>query len=359
VRVRGGHPKYIVEDDILDDDTLYSETKRKRATEYHFSVPSNMITPGGQIVVVGTPFHMKDVYASIEATGKYAVATFPAFDDRGRALFSMRYDVVALENKRQEIGPTRFAREFMCKPLTDEASYFPSKLFEGAEVRLPYVLGLDWKYWTEKGCERYTGVDIAMSAEVGADWFVVFTIAVDEQGVRHIANIRRKQGLGLQAQLDILRDENTLMRPAVFHIEANQAQRIIPDEAIRTTDLPIRRFFTTGVQPKLEWKRGMTSISMGKHNLDRGVPSLRMSLENKKWRIPRGDANSIELTDTWIGEMGCISFEDGQVLSVGEHDDTVMACLPPGQLVTTARGMVPIEDVGLTDRVRTQDECGR
>jgi hypothetical protein len=49
-------------------------------------------------------------------------------------------------------------------------------------------------------------------------------------------------------------------------------------------------------------------------------------LENKKWRIPRGDAHSIELTNLWMGEMSSIGWIDGKVQSVGDHDDSVMAC---------------------------------
>jgi hypothetical protein len=104
---------------------------------------------------------------------------------------------------------------------------------------------------------------------------------------------------------------------------------VFSDEIIRTTDLPVRKFFTTGVggtQPLSPYKKGATSIAVNKHHLDRGVPGLRLSLENKKWRIPRGDRRSIDLTDTWIGEMGAVGWIDGKVQSVGEHDDLVMAC---------------------------------
>jgi hypothetical protein len=73
------------------------------------------------------------------------------------------------------------------------------------------------------------------------------------------------------------------------------------------------------------WKKGATSIAVNKHHLDRGVPGLRISLEHKKWRIPRGNEHSIELTDLWIGEMGAIGWINGKVQSIGDHDDIAMA----------------------------------
>jgi hypothetical protein len=327
VRVRGGHPHAIVCDDLLDDDCLYSETRRRKAAEYFFSVPTNMINPVmGQMIVIGTPFTQDDLYSKIKKTGEYVCLSFPARDKAtGKPLFPERYSAAALKKKEQEIGPARFSREFLVMPVTDLSSLFPSHLFDGTDIRLPYVLGLPHSYWAERGCTLFSGVDIAMSAEVGADYFVIFTIAVDPQGVRWIANITREKGVGFDRQLQYLEEEYALMRPDCMYIEANQAQRFVPQEMIRKTSVPIRYFFTSGVDPKQPWKKGMTVLTQNKHSLDRGVPSLRMGLENRKWRMARGDENSIYLTDVWKGELACISYEDGKIISAGEHDDVAMA----------------------------------
>jgi hypothetical protein len=101
-----------------------------------------------------------------------------------------------------------------------------------------------------------------------------------------------------------------LYEPGIIFVEANQAQRIFGDELIRTTDLPIKHY-TTGSE---------------KNSLDKGVPSLRVLLENGKFRIPRGDKRSVELTNTWVEEMRSFTWVDGKLQSVAAHDDTVMAC---------------------------------
>lgn len=326
VKVRGGHPRWIMVDDGLSDEDIYSETIRNRNIDYFKSAITNMIVPGGQIGVVGTPMHYGDLYGALKDTGEYHCRKYPAIDKDGRILFPERYSKERLERRKRELNsPSKFAREFLCQPLTDEASLFPSTLFNGPDVRLPYRLGLPASYWEERGCLRYTGVDFAMSSSASADWTVIFTVAVDARGNRWLANMRRGKGWGFQRQLDEIKDEYTLMRPEIIHAEANQMQRIFTDEIVRETDLPIRKFYTAGVQPKQPWRKGMASLTMGKHHIDRGVPSLRISLENRKWRIPRGDENSIELTDIWMGEMMAMSWQNGQVISVGDHDDTVMA----------------------------------
>lgn len=324
-KVRGGHPYWIIVDDGLTDEAIYSETIRRRIIDYFLSAITNMIVPGGQIGVCGTPMHFADLYYHLKSTGEYYHKQYPAIDRRGRILFPERYDRERLEKRKRELNSlARFAREFLCQPLSDEASLFPSHLFEG-EIRQPYTLGLPAEYWEELGMPRFTGIDFAMSSSARADRTIILTIAVDGFGNRWLANIRVGEGWGFQRQLDEIKEENELMKPDVVHAEANQMQRIFSDEVIRTTDIPIRKFFTSGVQPKMPWRKGMASITMNKHHLERGVPSLRMSLENGKWRIPRGDRKSIDLTDMWMGEFQAMSWQDGNVVSVGEHDDHVMA----------------------------------
>lgn len=326
VKVRGGHPRWIIVDDGLSDEDIYSETVRTRNIDYFKSAITNMIVPGGQIGVVGTPMHFSDLYGALKDTGAYYCKKYPAIDKKGRILFPERYSKERLESRKRELNsPSKFAREFLCQPLTDDASLFPSTLFQGGKVRIPYRLGLPASYWEERGWIRYTGVDFAMSSSASADWTVIFTVAVDDVGNRWLANIRRGKGWAFQRQLDEIKEEYVLMRPDVIHAEANQMQRIFTEEIIRETDLPIRKFYTAGVQPKQPWRKGMGSLTMGKHHIDRGVPSMRISLENGKWRVPRGDEYSIELTDIWMGELMAMSWQNGQVISVGDHDDTVMA----------------------------------
>jgi hypothetical protein len=330
VKIRGAHPDYGICDDVLNDDDIYSETIRRRNTDYFLSAISGMFHQSKQLIVVGTPLHQADLYSQLKETGVYECRSYPAENPKtGQVLWPARYNLADLHAKKKELkSAARYAREFLCQPLSDEASLFPSKLFEGSDVRLPYCLGLPAEHWERMGAVRYIGVDIAMSAEAGADYFVIFTVAVNAKGERWLVNIRRGHGWSFTRQIDEIKEECYLQRPEVVHIEANQAQRVWSDEIIRTTSIPVRRFFTIGIggrQPPRGWRKGATNVSVNKHHIDRGVPGMRISLENRKWRIPRGDQRSIELTDAWIGEMGAMGWINGKVQSVGSHDDMVMA----------------------------------
>jgi hypothetical protein len=246
-KVRGAHPNWIVVDDGLNDETMYSELVRKKQIDYFYSAITNMIVPGGQIIVVGTPFHSADLYADLAQNPEYEFRRTPAIwtDDSGkeRALWPDRYPLSALVHKRNEIGSVRFTREFMCEPISDDMSLFPSYLFVGEPVEQPTIkLGMPKEFWDELGVTPFTGVDFALSSSVQADYTVIWTMGLDKYGNRWIMDIVRGKGIPYQQQLSKMNERGKLYEPALMFLEANQAQRIFGDELIRTTDLPIKLF---------------------------------------------------------------------------------------------------------------------
>lgn len=307
-KVRGFHPDYIVCDDVLNDETIYSEMIRRKQTDYFYTAVSNMVVPGGQLIVVGTPLHKSDLYRDLKDNDEYEYCEYPSTPEK--PLWAERYSVEALQRKKREIGSVRFTREFAVNPVSDDMSLFPVRLFRGDPIeQFNITLGMPVEFWEKAGIIRFIGVDLAMSASVSADFTVIWTMGLDDFGNRWIIDIQRKRGLPYQEQLSLI---NTVARkydPALIFIEDNAMQRIFGDELIRTTDLPIRKFTTT----------------LQKNSLDKGVPSLRVLLENGKFRIPRGDKHSVEQTDIWIDEMRSFTWQDGKLLSVGGHDDTVLA----------------------------------
>lgn len=315
-KVRGGHPVFIVGDDMLNDETAFSETTRLKEIDYFYNAITNMIVPGGQIIVVGTPFHHQDLYGDLKKNKEYVVREFAAIIDEHlpsrRALWPDRYSLALLDRKRDEIKSLRFAREFMCQAVTDLASLFPTTLFKGNPTEQMNVrLGMPWQWWEEHGIKkRFIGVDFALSTETGLDYTVIFVMGLDAAGNRWVLDIIRDRGMAYGEQLSRIVDAARKYNPQMIFVESNQAQKIFGNELIQTTDLPIRHFVT----------------GSEKHSLEKGLPSLRVLLENRKFRIPRGDEKSIEKTDIWIDEMRSHTVSSGRILSVGEHDDTAMAC---------------------------------
>lgn len=347
-KVRGAHPDWIVVDDGLNDEDAYSEIVRRKNIDYFFTAITNMIVPGGQIIVVGTPFHAADLYSELKKNPRYHFAKFSAVvttDGVQHALWPERYalndeDQAALEAKgviveslakrALEIGPIRFAREFRCDPVSDDMSLFPERLFRGQDVEIPgAVLGAPRRVWASAGIlSFYVGVDIALSSTTGADYFVIFVLGLDAQGNRWIVDLQREKGLSYQEQLSRITATGRRYAPDLIYIEANQMQRVWGDELIRTTDLPIAKFYTTGGGMSAKARRRNlpkgNTVSANKNSLEGGVPGLRVPLENRKLRVPRGDTHSVEMTDLFVEEMKAFTWSDNKLQGVGAHDDLVM-----------------------------------
>jgi hypothetical protein len=277
-----------------------------------FVVPVGHSFVSNGIVSHNTPFHQADLYADLSANEEYLFKRYQALQGAEETpLWPGRYDKERLEAKRREIGTIRFTREFQCEPVADDMSLFPLALFKGAPTEVfTLTLGMAKEIYERLGVTIFMGVDFAMSSSAQADYTVIWVMGVDKWGNRWIIDIQRGKGLPYQTQLSMINELGHKYDPALVFLEANQMQRIFGDELIRTTDLPIKQF-VTGAQ---------------KNTLDKGVPSLRVLLENGKFRIPRGDKRSIELTNIWIEEMRAFTWVEGALKSVGTHDDTVMGC---------------------------------
>lgn len=314
-KIRGAHPDYLVLDDVLNDEDMWSETVRMKHIEYYKSAIVNMVPPHGQICNVGTPYHLADLWGWLRKNEAYVFKTYPGIipaNDNGgveRALFPWRYSLEDLYGKKKEIGSVAFAREILCQPISDDMAIFPSYLFpplyaENLVLR-PSIAEIE-----ALGLTVFMGVDIARSASVGADYMVLFTIGVDILGNHRLLDIERHKGMAFNDQLDRLKIVADTYRVDLIYIEANQMQQVWTDEMVRTTDIPVKGFVTT---------------AQNKYPLDKGVPSLRILLENRKVIIPRGDEYSVTQTDIWMQECQQFAYYEGKLQGVGEHDDTVMA----------------------------------
>lgn len=327
--IRGGHYKWAVVDDILRDDAMYSARIRERGIDKYLSVVEPMVEPGGQIVVIGTPFHATDLYAHLASTGAYTCLTLPAEDEHGDPLWPARYSREELRKRRQTCGPIRYAREYLCRPMSDDASLFPSHLWEVPGVRQPYSLGLPARVWQERGFRTFMGVDLALSSSVGADYFVAFVVAQDPTtGDRWVVDILRRKGLDYQDQVDLVVRAARRYGCGLVLIEANQYQRVIPKMVARTSDVPVRAFYTTSrnvLKQITTQHRGMAAqYSAGRNNLDHGVPGLRILFENGKVRVPWAP-DTRDVVTHWLDELSSFSWVEGKLRGVGAHDDTVMA----------------------------------
>ena len=311
--VRGAHPYWIVVDDGLKDNVIYSQLQRQKSIDYFHSVIMNMLVPGGQIIVVGTPFHASDLYGDLKSKSKTAtgsdkgwfVIEYPAIFPDGRILWPQRWGFLDLMEKRTTQGNIIFSRENLCRPITNESSIFPLKVLERSLVGMEnYTLVNNVDDFPMKFSKVVVGCDFSISANVGADYTVFTVWGVTEDREMYLLHMYRDKGKTFHEQMQVLRGINVHFRPHCMVLEQNTFQQIFVQESDKQ-GMPVIGH-TTGID---------------KYDLKTGWPGIAILMERGKMHIPVGDKYSEDMKDLIFSDLGSVAFTDKGLCSVSEHDD--------------------------------------
>jgi hypothetical protein len=320
-KIRGLHPKWVVLDDFLNDSSLYSQEQRDRYWNIFSGVIYPALTPGGQMVIIGTPFFELDLYGTLKKANadsiakgekqRFGIFEYPAIFPDGTLLFETRHSYDSIMEKKALLGEIVFSREIMVQPLADGATLFPYDILRKS------IIGQDEVDVVENidSCkEKYemivVGCDFAISSGIGSD-YSVFTIGgVDARGKIHILNTWRKRGVKYGGQIAALKMINRRFRPDVFVLETNGMQEIFL-QLVEEAGLPAVGDFT-GAEKKDMYK---------------GVPALAVLFEQGGIKFPYGTQKAKDLTDLYFSELNSMTFiqDKGKLESVGQHDDTSMS----------------------------------
>ena len=311
--VRGAHPYWIVVDDGLKDNVIYSQLQRQKSIDYFHSVIMNMLVPGGQIIVVGTPFHASDLYGDLKSKSKTAtgsdkgwfVIEYPAIFPDGRILWPQRWGFLDLMEKRTTQGNIIFSRENLCRPITNESSIFPLKVLERTLVGMEnYTLVNNVDDFPMKFSKVVVGCDFSISANVGADYTVFTVWGVTEDREMYLLHMYRDKGKTFHEQMQVLRGINVHFHPHCMVLEQNTFQQIFVQESDKQ-GMPVIGH-TTGID---------------KYDLKTGWPGIAILMERGKMHIPIGDKYSEDMKDLIFSDLSSVAFTDKGLCSVSEHDD--------------------------------------
>lgn len=307
--VRGAHPGYIMVDDGLKDNVIYSKTQRQKSIEYFHAVIMNMIVPGGQVGVVGTPFHANDLYGDLKSKSGWHVREYPAIFPDGTILWRERWGFEELLEKRETQGNLIFSRENLVKPVTNESTIFPMDVIERSYVGMQSVNFVNNREAYKIKFDRVvTAIDFSISSNVGADYTVMITAGVDEKDDIYLMNITRFKGKKFSEQMAAMRNININFRPDVMVLEQNVFQQIFVHQGAEE-GLPVVGH-TTGTN---------------KYDLKAGLPSVALLYEMGKIKCPRGNDFDKDMGDLLASELSSVTWTDKGLEGVGENDDCAMS----------------------------------
>ena len=303
--VRGAHPYYIVVDDGLKDNVIYSSMQRQKSIDYFHSVIMNMLVPKGQIITVGTPFHAQDLYGDLKTKKGWFVIEYPAIFPNGKILWPQRWNYKDLMEKRATQGNIIFSRENLCRPIVSDSSIFPLSILKNSLIRMDnYSLVRSRDDYFKKFDKVVAGCDFAISSGVAADYYCFSVWGIDEEKGMWLMSLNIGKGKTYEEQLQILKSINVHFRPNVMVFESNVFQQIF-SEGANKYGMPVVPH-NTGVE---------------KNDLSKGWPTLAIMFERNQIHIPTGDENSRKMKDMIFDQLGSVAFTDHGLQSVGSHDD--------------------------------------
>jgi hypothetical protein len=304
--VRGAHPYWIIVDDGLKDNVIYSQLQRQKSIDYFHSVIMNMLVPNGQIIVVGTPFHANDLYGDLKTKKGWFVIEYPAIFPDGRILWPQRWSFKDLMDKKNTQGNIIFSRENLCRPIVSDSSIFPLDILKRSLIRMDnYTLVRNRDDYPMKFSKVVVGADFAISSKVGADYYCFTVFGIDEDNGMWLLNIYIGKGKSYDEQLQILKGINVKFRPDVMVFESNVFQQIFTDSAMKY-GMPVVPH-NTGAE---------------KNDLSKGWCAIALMFERAMIHIPTGDKYSLDMKDVIFEQLSSVAFTDNAGLaSVGSHDD--------------------------------------
>tara|TARA_R100000152_G_C6775489_1_gene203922 strand:+ start:1068 stop:2420 length:1353 start_codon:yes stop_codon:yes gene_type:complete len=302
--VRGAHPDLILCDDILWGTT---DTELSRVASWFYEVLTPTLHHTAQLCIVGTPFTPTDLYTELERRDGYLVETYPAINEKGVALWPERWSLEALDERRKDMPAIAFTREYLCEPMDDMSSLFPSTILQAAKNR---DLILSERSTGDPDDQYFVGWDPAISSDRQADYTVMVVLRRPSSNPEQLelVHVLRRKGMDFRAQINEIQRINSRFGPEVIELESNHFQRVFATELRADTDLPVKTFIST--------KQRRESLLMG----------LVMRFENGQLILPWGDERSRDVTSTLERELLMFGMSKrGRLQSIARHDDFAMA----------------------------------
>lgn len=223
-------------------------------------------------------------------------------------LWTAKWGKEALLEKRTAMGAREFDRGYRQRAIADEDLLFRKEWIDNALDRslcVPDSVTKDsfWYKWV-----RDAGVDLAIAtADKEADFFSITGIITTKDWHRWIMCNTFTRGLSFGQQVSLLVEHQDRYAFDVMTVERNGYQESI-----------VRHIQESGVSGGKIPIRGYHTGRLSKVDLELGIPSIAVELEQGRWHIPYGDARSRRMMESTIEELR-------QYPSPGVHDDAVMS----------------------------------
>lgn len=288
----------IIDDPIKNREEANSEIYRRKTWEWFTSTAFTRLEPNGVAIVMHTRWHMLDLSGMILANPELAKMTkhlhFPALADEDQLpyrrvnepLWRTRYDMNALADIRNTIGPYDWASLYQGNPIATEIQEFKPPWFrETNELQISMM-----------NCRRFLTIDTAFSKKASADYTGFCDNSVNQENFWHLRAWRSK--LSPEELVD-----------AIFTLFKNNKYEAIGIE--KTT-------YTDGLKPYLDAEQRKRGVFLPIVELKHNQTAKEVRIRGL---IPRYASNSV-----FHVKGSCTALEEEMAqFPVGIHDDVLDA----------------------------------
>ena len=176
----GMHPDVIIMDDLVSERNVTTDDQMQKVQD-HYKYSLSLLEIGGLILVIGTRYHMADLYGELINSEALDTLVRPAINANGENYFPTRLSKEYLTDMRKEQGSYIFSCQYMLDPVNPDDAIFKKQFIQ---------------YWDDleklpKMKESYITVDPAISKNERADYSVIMRTGIDEKKRRFVMDYKR------------------------------------------------------------------------------------------------------------------------------------------------------------------------
>lgn len=173
----GMHPDVIIMDDLVSEATVTTpEQRNKTKTHYRFSL--SLLERNGLQVVIGTRYHMDDLYDELLKNEGFNCIVRPAILPNGKCYFPSKYPMEVLAELKRDQGADIYNSQYLLDPTNEEDAVFRIgnlNYYTDDSLRLD----IDGNYVGKlKFQEVYILTDLAITQNKRSDYTVIMIVGI-------------------------------------------------------------------------------------------------------------------------------------------------------------------------------------
>ncbi len=235
------HFDLIICDDIVDEENSRTELQREKLRIWFFKTLLPCLEPDGELCVVGTRYHYRDLYAHLIETGFVpSVTIIRAIDAGGESPWPEKFPVERLERIRREAGTVIFNAQYQ----------------NDTEAMKGAVFKEEWlRFYDEPPAPLriFQGVDLAVAQHAGSDFFAIVTIGADVWGNIYVLDCHQAR-LSFRRQTAAIAERFRRFDPVKVAIESNAYQAAQADILRELGLARVAKVYTTRDKLSRAWK---------------------------------------------------------------------------------------------------------